>query len=433
VTGRAFAVVDLGFGDAGKGLLTDYLVRRHEAALVVRFNGGPQAGHNVVAPDGRHHTFAQFGAGTFLPGVRTFLSHKVVVHPTALLVEAEALRARGVPDPLSLLGISEGARVITPFHQAANRLRELARGAARHGSCGVGFGETVRDSIDHPNDTLFARELGHAAALKRKLRRVQERKREEVSELVATPGMQQERSYLEQDHVLDAWIEQVRTLVDRRIVLPDSTLAQWAGTRNVVFEGAQGVLLDQWHGFHPHTTWSTCTFENADALVAQTLGGHQFVRVGVLRSHMVRHGAGPLPTETTHLQGVVADHNATNDWQGAVRYGWFDAVLARYALEVTSGVDVLALTHLDLPRRLGRFHLCDGYAGAVRLEVDRQRSLVHSERRTAALQHARPLLEEVACSEDAVVARIEQMLGQKVALVCRGPRASDVVAVERGA
>ena len=125
---RAFAVVDLGFGDAGKGLLTDFLVRRTGASVVVRFNGGAQAGHNVVTSDGRHHTFSQLGAGSFVSGVRTFLSRDVVVHPTALLREAEALREKGVRGALERVAISEHARIVTPYHQALNRLRELARG-----------------------------------------------------------------------------------------------------------------------------------------------------------------------------------------------------------------------------------------------------------------------------------------------------------------
>ena len=142
---RVSIVVDLGFGDAGKGLVTDALVRRDGAGLVVRYNGGAQAGHNVVTREGQHHTFAQFGAGSFVPGVRTFLAHPFVLHPTALLVEGDLLRARGVGDIFERLRVSERARVITPFHQAMNRLRELARGEARHGSCGVGVGETVQD------------------------------------------------------------------------------------------------------------------------------------------------------------------------------------------------------------------------------------------------------------------------------------------------
>src|SRR5215210_2605913 len=125
---RAFVIVDLGFGDAGKGLLTDCLVRRTGAKVVVRYNGGAQAGHNVVTPDGRHHTFSQFGSGSFVPGVRTFLSRDVVVHPTALLREEASLRTAGVTDALERLRISADAVVVTPYHQALNRLRETARG-----------------------------------------------------------------------------------------------------------------------------------------------------------------------------------------------------------------------------------------------------------------------------------------------------------------
>src|SRR5664279_3027640 len=100
---RAYIVLDLGFGDCGKGLLTDFLARRTSAGLVVRYNGGAQAGHNVVAPDGRHHTFSQFGSGTFIPGVKTYLSKYVLIHPGALLVEGNILEKLGVRDAFSRL------------------------------------------------------------------------------------------------------------------------------------------------------------------------------------------------------------------------------------------------------------------------------------------------------------------------------------------
>lgn len=121
---------------------------------MVRFNGGAQAGHNVVRADGRHHTFSQFGAGSFEPDVVTLLASAVVVHPTALLVEAAVLRDKGVPDALARLRIDARCRVTTPFHQAAGRLREWARGDAAHGSCGVGVGETVRQALAAPELAL---------------------------------------------------------------------------------------------------------------------------------------------------------------------------------------------------------------------------------------------------------------------------------------
>ena len=133
----AIAVVDLGFGDSGKGTITDYLTRAHQAHTVIRFNGGAQAAHNVITPDGRHHTFAQFGSGTFSAGVRTYLSRFVVIEPYAMVNEEAHLRQRGVTDAFDRLLVDRDALVISPFQSAANRLRELARGADRHGSCGV--------------------------------------------------------------------------------------------------------------------------------------------------------------------------------------------------------------------------------------------------------------------------------------------------------
>ena len=166
---NAYIVVDLGFGDSGKGLLTDFLVRRTGATIVVRYNGGAQAGHNVVTPEGVHHTFAQFSAGCFVPNVRTFLSRHVVVHPTALLVEARALCEKGVPDVFGRIRISERARIITPFHQAAGRIRELARGESKHGTCGVGVGETVKDALENPEGAILAGDLRNVAKLRRQL------------------------------------------------------------------------------------------------------------------------------------------------------------------------------------------------------------------------------------------------------------------------
>jgi adenylosuccinate synthase len=166
---RYVSLLGLGFGDCGKGLFTDHLCGAWQAHTVVRFNGGAQAGHNVVLADGRHHTFSQFGAGSFHAGVATVLASPVVVHPTALRVEEEALRRVGVTDAFARLLIDARSRVTTPFHQAAGRLREWARGAAAHGSCGVGVGETVRQALAAPGDALRYGDLMHRARALEKL------------------------------------------------------------------------------------------------------------------------------------------------------------------------------------------------------------------------------------------------------------------------
>src|SRR4051794_37158626 len=139
----AIILSGLGYGDEGKGTWTDFLARTMPVHTVVRFNGGAQAGHNVVTPDGRHHTFAQFGSGTFVRGVNSHLSRFMLLNPIRLLQEADELRVLGVPDALARLSVDRRALLTTPFQVAANRLKELARGDARHGSCGMGIGETM--------------------------------------------------------------------------------------------------------------------------------------------------------------------------------------------------------------------------------------------------------------------------------------------------
>ena len=137
---KAFLVAGLGFGDEGKGSIVDYLVRRENARTVVRFNGGAQAAHNVVTPEGAHHTFAQFGSGSFA-GAETVLSKFVMVNPPALLKEAAALKGKGVEPQVY---VDKAALVTTPFHVAVNRIKESRRGSGRHGSCGMGIFETFR-------------------------------------------------------------------------------------------------------------------------------------------------------------------------------------------------------------------------------------------------------------------------------------------------
>src|SRR5438093_9438600 len=123
VVAKAWLLVDLTYGDSAKGATVDFVARREPVHTVVRFNGGPQAGHNVVTPDGRHHTFAQFGSGSFVPGVKTVLSRFVLIDPYAMLNEGSHLKKVGVIDPMSRLFIDARCPIITPCHQAANHLR----------------------------------------------------------------------------------------------------------------------------------------------------------------------------------------------------------------------------------------------------------------------------------------------------------------------
>jgi adenylosuccinate synthase len=450
--GEAIIVVDLGFGDAGKGTIVDALVRAKGAHTVVRFNGGAQAGHNVVTADGRHHTFAQLGSGTFVPGVRTHLSRFVVVHPTALLVEARRLAAVGVTDALGRVSISESALVTTPVHQAATRLRELARGALRHGSCGVGVGETVQDAIASPDAAPVARDLKDPTRLRRRVLQQQAAKRTtldaEVRAVRRLPEALPEIRALEDPRIVDAWIDALEPLrAPPGILVPDDHLVKVLRDPGaVVFEGAQGVLLDEWRGFHPYTTWSTCTFDNALALLRDARELREVTRLGVLRTYATRHGPGPMPTEAPELAGHLPEpHNGTGPWQGEFRRGWLDLVLARYAATACGGVDAIALTHLDALPRLPSWRVCTRYrlamtgatAATAKLFVpapgrlDEVRALRlgalgdldHSAALGKALAQIVPTYEDVA--RESLVERIEGELGAPVTIRSSGPTAAD--------
>src|SRR4051812_18457431 len=167
---HAFLTVDLGFGDAGKGSIVDFLTREHIAHTVVRYNGGAQAAHRVVTAGAkpREHVFAQFGSGT-LAGAATHLSRFMLLDPLAMMAENQHLQELGVADAFERTTIDERALVITPFQRAANRLKELARGDGRHGSCGMGIGETMIDYLEHGQRVLFAGDLRRADVLRTKL------------------------------------------------------------------------------------------------------------------------------------------------------------------------------------------------------------------------------------------------------------------------
>lgn len=336
---QATVVVGLGFGDEGKGTCVDAAVRQMNADLVVRFNGGPQAAHNVVTDDGRYHAFSQFGSGTFA-GARTYLSAHMLIDPEALEREALGLTFRGfADDPYKQVIVGWGCLIVTPWHKLANRLRERARGVNRHGSVGFGVGEARGDALEGMFP-LRVRDIRNGSA-RQQLSLLREYKLDQMRPLApADPELYAKMSQLRVYEVLESYR-----------CLDHYDRADWDSVHpryeRVVFEGAQGVLLDETHGFAPHNSWTDCTFNNANSLIEEA-GCNDVKRIGVLRTYATRHGNGPFPTENTGLD-VDEPHNGTHPWMGSFRVGCFDAVLANYALDCCGRkqVDGLALTHLD--------------------------------------------------------------------------------------
>jgi adenylosuccinate synthase len=366
------------FGDECKGATVDFLARFHNASLVVRFNGGPQNSHNVTLPDGKHHTFRQFGSATFIPGVRTHLSEHVLINPIGMMVEDELLRKAGVDDAFARLTIDANAVVITPYQRSINVLTEIALGRDAHGSCGVGLGIAREDSIRYPDEILRAYHLWNKEETISRLKFI-----EEIHSAKANCLHEQIKATLNADHNGDVtaddaigWFDGGHSreyLWDKyskfpmHTVLPiDMNLKHVIISSDdvVIFEGSQGILLDESNEeFAPHTTWTDTTYRNAISLIDgfmsdRTTVKPKIVRIGCLRPYVTRHGAGPLPRESVRLTNYLSvrtkqtEYNKTNRMQGHLRYGHLDNALVRKAIasmvtESFGGLDQIAMSCLD--------------------------------------------------------------------------------------
>lgn len=441
---HAIIITDLGFGDAGKGSIVDALTRNTGATTVVRYNGGAQAAHNVITPDRRsHHTFAQFGSGTFVPGTETFLSRFMMLHPLAMLAEERHLRTLGIDDAFVRMRVDSQALVTTPFQQSANRLKEMLRGEGRHGSCGMGVGETMVDWLAHGASVLFAGDLPDRKRVMQKLRFIRDAKWAELEpKLMGAPINDELAAELNTFHdprLIEATAD-VYVYFAGLVTLTDiDYLRRQRGT--VIFEGAQGVLLDEWYGFFPYNSWSALSFKNAETLLAEAGFDGETVRLGLLRAYATRHGAGPFSTEDAALTAALPDpHNGHNPWQRHFRVGPLDFVALRYALEVTGGVDGLVVTHLDRLAPLENWRTCNAYlppaapnlddfftlengrVRAIQVSAD-PTDLPREAERTRLLGEMQPIYDDCPREIDSYLGRISETLGFPIAMTSSGPTA----------
>lgn len=441
----SYIVTDLSYGDAGKGTTVDYLARQVESTVVVRHCGGAQAAHNVVTADGRHHTFSQFGSGSFVPGTKTHLSRFMLISPPRMMTEATKLIELGETDIWQRLSIDEQAPVIMPWHMAATQLRELARGPARHGSVGIGISEVQRDILAGI-DVIRAGDLRRPEGLVNRLKELQRIKFYEMRGELNVPDSPEARqawAVLNNDDMAGDLIAAYRRWIGTGLrIVPGSFLRELADQHDaLIFEGSQGVLLDEWFGFHPYTTWSTTTSENAETLLSEIDSKVPVTRYGVIRAYTTRHGPGPFVTEDPKLADTLPElHNQTGRWMGDFRYGHLDLVAHRYAIDATRGIDQLVVTGLDranawlysdgyeLPAaddleaffELSRGGRVTGIKMGVKDDLDRQ------ERLTELLQSCQPrYCPSGTVSSDQLVSAIGDTLGVPVGIVSFGPTAAD--------
>jgi len=342
---NAYIVVGLGYGDEGKGTIVDYLSETKQVDAIVKFNGGSQAAHNVVTPEGMHHTFSQFGSGSF-HGTKTALSKFVFVDPLAMIMEGKSLDKKISENAFNLMYIDIECQIITPYHRTFNRLIERSRKSKRHGSCGVGFGIAKEMSLIEDAPKLKFKDLSKFNDTVDKLSEIKAYLKNKADSI----GIDEwtEDDGFSEDDIAEEFLDlyrRVGKIYDMNGFLDPFNI--------VVFEGAQGALLDEWKGFNPHTTWSTTTRENADTIIKEyseysdlTIDTHC---IGVTRTFSTRHGAGPFVScnkDKSFKKYIEDDHNTHNPWQAHFRLGYLDLVMLKYALSF-SNIDSMALTHYD--------------------------------------------------------------------------------------
>lgn len=318
---HAHAIIGSNHGDEGKGLITDYYARRcsPRGTLVVRYNGGAQAGHTVQTQDGRRHAFAHHGSGAFA-GAETLLSRHFIVSPTLLARETAMLSSLGVHRPK--LWVDPRALLATPYDQLLNNVLEQARGINRHGSVGVGINETLVRSRQ-PELLLTAQDLDNPRRLGEVARAIKEHW---VPQRLEQLGLTDTDPRLLDSWYIDHWLTDVHHMAPRLILLEDTTVLRLSWEQ-VLFEGAQGLLLDEQYGTMPYCTPSRPGLHNVVQLLEEA-GYRSLEATYVTRAYNTRHGAGPLahqlpPGELPYL-GVQDLTNTPNTWQGHLRYAYLD-------------------------------------------------------------------------------------------------------------
>lgn len=324
---RAQAVIDANFGDTGKGLMVDYLCSKGDVGVVVRFNGGAQAGHTVVTPDGRRHVFHQVGSGSFC-GVPTFLSSFVQVNPIAMFMELQALdKLEVVPE----IYASPECLITTFADMIINRRLEDAKGTSRHGSCGMGINETIsRSKVSELRITMA--DIYNQANLESK-----------IAEICDKYSKFRTGSVIDEPKMAESFLKACKAL-------PEAVFPAGIGQcKDPVFEGAQGLLLDKDNKeYFPHVTRSSTGLKNVRTLCQQA-GIDDIEAYYVTRTYLTRHGAGPLPGEDTKLS-YPDNTNIPHDYQGTLRFAPLDLKALCYRIAKDAGADIpykIVATHRD--------------------------------------------------------------------------------------
>jgi adenylosuccinate synthase len=419
-------VVGSQWGDEGKGKIVDWL--SEQADIVVRFQGGHNAGHTLVI-DGTTYKLSLLPSGVVRPGKLSVIGNGVVLDPHALIEEIDRLAAQGISVTPESLRIAENATLILPLHQQLDVARETSNSATRIGTTGRGIGPAYEDKVGRRAIRLM--DLAELAALNGKIDRLLSHHNALRRGLGLEPlGASAIKEQLESvaPRVLP-YMDSVWSLLDRK---------RREGKR-ILFEGAQGALLDIDHGTYPFVTSSNTVA--AQAATGSGLGPSAIDYVlGICKAYTTRVGEGPFPTEQTNEIGRLLGERGREF--GTVtgrprRCGWFDAVLVRQTVR-TSGINGLALTKLDILDGLPEIKVCVAYQLDGR-EIDYLPASEHAQARVEPVYEtiegwqgetagARSWA-ELPASAVKYVRRVEELVGCSVALLSTSPKREDTILV----
>ncbi len=419
-------VIGSQWGDEGKGKIVDWLSER--ADVVVRFQGGHNAGHTLVI-DGVTYRLSLLPSGVVRQGKLSIIGNGVVVDPWALLEEIEAIRAQGIEVTPDNLRVAENAPLLLPLHRNLDRVREKALGDARIGTTGRGIGPAYEDKAarrairvgDLAEPEILADKvdalLFHHNALLRGL------------------GMEEIDG--------EALLAALREVAPKVLPYCATTWKQLDDARRagkrVLFEGAQGTMLDVDHGTYPFVTSSNTVAGQAAVGSGQGPGAIDFV-LGITKAYTTRVGSGPFPTELTDELGkrIGEKGNEFGTVTGRPRRcGWFDAVLVRQAVKI-NGIKGIALTKPDVLDGMAELKVCTGYRIDGRI-IDYLPASTLSQRRvepvyesmegwSESTRGARSWAELPATAVK-YIRRIEELIGAPVALLSTSPEREDTILV----
>ena len=423
-------VIGAQWGDEGKGKIVDWLSER--ADIIVRFQGGHNAGHTLVI-NGVTYKLSLLPSGVVRPGKLSVIGNGVVVDPWHLAKEIAAIKTQGVHVGPDNLKVAENATLILPLHRELDQLRESAAGGQKIGTTGRGIGPAYEDKVGrrairvqdlrnlHNLGPKIDRLLVHHNALRRGLGQPEVSKETLTAELTAIAPS------------IIPYIDTVWALLDE---------ARQKGKR-ILFEGAQGALLDIDHGTYPYVTSSNTIA--AQAATGAGIGPRALGTVlGLAKAYTTRVGSGPFPTELLEANGEPDTIGKLIGERGrefgtvtgrARRCGWFDAVLVRQVVKV-AGIDGIALTKLDVLDPLTELKICTGYELEGK-KYDRLPAGMNQQARVKPIYETLPGWQSSTAGKRSwgdlpapaikYVKRIEELIGCPVTLLSTSPERDDTI------